>query len=115
MGERIAVVLVRPSGRYGLPWEYPKEKSVVMYSQWGGDEHGLRNAVQRWLKELPQPPKNGGGPIDRREPDALIPAFLQSRAGSMVDRIFPAYGKVPFLDWGFWEIDTITGKAKKVQ
>jgi len=106
MGERIAVVLVNPSEHDG--------KSVVMYSHNGGVNHGFIDVVRAWLKSLPPCPKNCSGPIDRREVSALIPAFLQSPYGCMVDRVFAKYERVPWLDWGFWEINVITLEAEEV-
>ena len=116
MGERIAVRLYRPKGQYGsIGFEYPEEISAVMYSHWGGLDYGFLHCIQAWLKSLPPVPDNGQGPIDRREPSALLPAFLRSECGSMVDRIIEPYKNPPLLDWGYWEVDTATGKARKVK
>lgn len=100
MGERVAISFIRYVR--GESWEFgaEDEESVTIYSHYGGDNSGsyLVLLATNFIKSLLGP--EHGDPISRREPDALVPAFIQTIPKDVVDRIYSR--RSPSLDWGHW-------------
>jgi len=106
MSERIAIRFVnKEEGIYG--------KSVVLYSH-NGDIF-VRDIGQEWIKNLPPKTENYSDPITRREVSALVPEFMKSEFGYLIDRIHSPDTIYTNLNHGFWEIDVFTGKATEIK
>lgn len=97
-----------------------KEKSVVLFHHWGGEEFATKRAKD-FLKTLPQ--GRFGIPVDRREPQTIMRTFVAWLAQNYPEN----YGKDTYSmyfgfdendgdnsDNGHWVVDLVTNKIERV-